>query len=792
MALTPRPRAARRALLAALSFACAAPSCDSQREVSPLTPVGGAGGGLAGGGLAGGGLGGGAGGGDAFGPEGPLGPRPPVQTCALPAPPPPARVSLEPVAGLRVPGVVSAVTARGGAGGAGELLAGDREGRLWAWPLDERGAEGAGAAPRALGALPVSADGGRGLLALALSPRFAQDRALFALYASSRCPRSGAPRCVRLGRWALGEGLALDAGAEVSLLEAPQPGPDRPGGGLAFGGDGTLYVALGDGGVAPLEGEAADGALAPAPGALRGAVLRLDVSAPDPDCGLPYSVPSTNPFAGNRCVARGGAGWDAGGGRPELWAWGLRDPAHLSLDAPSGALLVTDAGARRDEVSRVVGGAHHGWPAVEGDACAAPGCAPEGYAPPFVTLARGAEAPGAPAAPALVGGFVYRGAAHPTLAGYYLYADRPARRLVAVPPSAPQRAQVLVEGVDLAALSVDAESEPLLWSAEGEARRLVSRGDEPGAVVFPQLLSLTGCFSDTPRALLARSVVPYEVNRPFWSDRAEKERALALPAGAEIGYAPAGESLSLPEGAVIIKTFYITDRAGQRRRYETRLLHHSARGWVGYTYRWREDLSDADLLLNGYDETLEGPVGPQRWSFLDPSACDECHTPAAGFTLGLSVEQLNLTRTYEGGALNQLDALARAGYLRLPAPAAELPRLSRGGDPAISVERDARELLHVNCAYCHLPGALTHLSLDLRLTTPFSEMGLCDVPPTLGDIVVPDARLVAPGDPDRSVLLLRARTRGFGKMPPLSSHMEDFEGAATLALWISQLTGCDP
>jgi uncharacterized repeat protein (TIGR03806 family) len=331
-----------------------------------------------------------------------------------------------------------------------------------------------------------------------------------------------------------------------------------------------------------------------------------------------------------------------------------------------------------------------------------------------------------------------------------------------------------------------------VWSAAGEASRLVSLGDPPGAALFPQLLSLTGCFSDLPSATLARSVVPYDVNRPFWSDRADKERAFALPVGGEITYAPAGEPLAFPEGTVAIKTFYLTSRAGVRRRYETRLLHSSARGWVGYTYRWRDDLSDADLLLNGYDEDLEGPIGTQRWSFLDQDACAECHTGPSGRTLGLSVEQLNLTRDYEGAPLNQLEALERAGYLRLPAPPETLPRLSKLADPALSVERDAREVLHVNCAYCHLPGYLPHLTLDLRLNTPFRDMGVCDVAPTLGDVVVPDARLVAPGDPNRSVLLLRAQKRGFGQMPPLGSHMEDFEGAATLALWISQLTGCDP
>ena len=771
----PHPRAASAcavALCVMMSWVTA--GCDDAQEVTPLT----LGGGLVAGAEAGGLTPGGAGAVTPEDPANPLGPRPTAQTCWLPNPPAPTPLMAEPISGVRVPSVVGAQVIGGleGASGGRAMVAVERGGGVWAW----RDGEPA----RAIGSL-TARGAALSVTALATSPSIEGGRALFVLAQVTRCA-NGAP-CARLSRWRLADPtapLALEPASEEVLLEVPQGGQAGGGqaggaqgggalaaGGLAFGSDGTLYVGVGAGA----------GALAPAQGALSGAILRLDVRATDPECGLAYAIPSTNPLAANRC----GAGE---GGRPELWAWGLRWPTRLSFDASSQGLFVSVEGGGVSAVERVVGGGHHGWPVMEGEACVEAGCDRAGFVLPMVTLTRGAGLP--PDEPALTGGVVYRGATHPTLVGYYLYVDRAARRLVATPPNAPLRAQVILEGVDVVAISEDGDSEVVLWGADGAASRLVSSSDAPPAALFPQLLSLTGCFSDISSATLADSVVPYEVNRPFWSDLADKERAFAIPVGSEITYKPAGEPLGFPLDSVIIKTFYLTDRAGVKRRYETRLLHNSRQGWVGYTYRWRDDLSDADLLLNGYEQTLEGPLGPQVWSFLDPSACTECHTGPSGRTLGLSIEQLNLTAEYEGGALNQLDALERAGYLRLPAPPGTLDRLAPTGDESISVEREAREFLHVNCAYCHLPEGLPHLRLDLRLHTPLSEMGICDEPPTLGDVVVPNARLLAPGSPNRSVLLLRALARGFGQMPPLGSHMENFEGTAALALWISQLTGC--
>jgi len=306
----------------------------------------------------------------------------------------------------------------------------------------------------------------------------------------------------------------------------------------------------------------------------------------------------------------------------------------------------------------------------------------------------------------------------------------------------------------------------------------------------PRLLSETGCFSDIRRGRFADTVIPYEVNRPFWSDYADKERAFALPVGAQLGYVEASQGLSVPVGGVLIKHLYMRDTQGARRLFDTRLMHHSERGWMGHTYRWREDGSDADLLDTGYEGQLAGPMGEMQWSFLNPSTCLDCHTEASGRTLGLEASQLNRPIPVEGGSLNQLEAWVDAGYLSLPLPASELASLIPV-EEEIELSREAREYLQVNCASCHRPDGVSHLSFDLRADTPLAETGVCDALPTLGDLGIEEARLLAPGAPERSLILTRMRQRGVDQMPPVGSHFSDVEGVALITLWISQLQGCD-
>ncbi|HEX9891848.1 MAG TPA: PQQ-dependent sugar dehydrogenase [Actinomycetota bacterium] len=189
-----------------------------------------------------------------------------------------------------------------------------------------------------------------------------------------------------------------DRGSERILLRIRQPFDNHNGGALAFGPDGYLYVAAGDGGSGgdpQGNGQRTD--------TLLGKILRLDV-----DRGAPYSIPPDNPFAD-------------GGGRPEIWAYGLRNPWRITFDRETGDLWIGDVGQNSVEEIDVLGpdrgGANLGWNLLEGRECYTQGaCDTGGLVPP---VAQYPTAKGC----AVTGGYVYRGHRHPAMRGAYLFAD---------------------------------------------------------------------------------------------------------------------------------------------------------------------------------------------------------------------------------------------------------------------------------------------------------------------------------------------------------------------------------
>jgi len=199
---------------------------------------------------------------------------------------------------------------------------------------------------------------------------------------------------------------AIDPTTRRVLLTVPQPQPNHNGGQLAFGPDGLLYLGLGDGGnrddTGP--GHAAQGN-GQSLQTLLGKILRID---PQPSGGLPYSVPTDNPFAD-------------GGGRPEIYVYGVRNPWRFSFDTKTGDLWIADVGQDQyEEVTRLpsgaVAGANLGWPRYEGTHAYRDGPSPDVVMPQIETSHADGNC-------SITGGFVYRGKAIPALRGWYLYSD---------------------------------------------------------------------------------------------------------------------------------------------------------------------------------------------------------------------------------------------------------------------------------------------------------------------------------------------------------------------------------
>lgn len=122
-----------------------------------------------------------------------------------------------------------------------------------------------------------------------------------------------------------------------------------------------------------------------------------------------------------------------------------------------------------------------------------------------------------------------------------------------------------------------------------------------------------------------------------------------------------------------------------------------------------------------------------------------------------------------------------------PADGAPFPHV---GDDDAAVADVARAYLHVNCSTCHRPGE-GRFEMDFRATTPLAGTGACDVEPSAGSFGVDDARVIAPGDAARSMVAVRMRTTGAGRMPQIGSHYVDEVGAAAVAAYIDALDGCD-
>jgi glucose/arabinose dehydrogenase len=204
-----------------------------------------------------------------------------------------------------------------------------------------------------------------------------------------------------------------DPASAVTIFTVPQPDPYHNGGMIAFGPDGMFYLALGDGNWGDGSGDPAGHAQNKA--TPFGGLLRIDVS------GDGYEIPADNPFVGEV------------GALGELWAIGFRNPWRFAFDADNGDLYIADVGheapTAREEINVVPGpdagkGLNFGWNRFEGSQCfnAALGCDDTGLTPPLVEYAHPAG-PGGFCAASVTGGYVYRGAAIPELAGTYFYSD---------------------------------------------------------------------------------------------------------------------------------------------------------------------------------------------------------------------------------------------------------------------------------------------------------------------------------------------------------------------------------
>lgn len=320
---------------------------------------------------------------------------------------------------------------------AGRIVALNADGSLALTFLDIRGRVGSDASEQ-------------GLLGLAFDPAFAANGRLFVYYTD----KDGDTVISRFQ--ANPERTAADPASETVLLTAAQPASNHNGGMLAFGPDGYLYAGLGDGGGADDSyGNGQD------LNTILGTLLRLDVSGED------AVVPADNPFVEQESA------------RPEIWAYGLRNPWRFSFDRLTGQMWIADVGQNLWEEVNVQpagsrGGENYGWPIMEGTHCfQASTCDREGLTLPVAEYSHDLGC-------SITGGYVYRGAAQPALQGVYFYGDYCSGRIWGVAPTADgawQAAELLESDAQISSFGETEDGELVVVDYAGNLFRLVHTGD---------------------------------------------------------------------------------------------------------------------------------------------------------------------------------------------------------------------------------------------------------------------------------------------------------------------------
>ena len=163
-----------------------------------------------------------------------------------------------------------------------------------------------------------------------------------------------------------------------------------------------------------------------------------------------------------------------------------------------------------------------------------------------------------------------------------------------------------------------------------------------------------------------------------------------------------------------------------------------------------------------------------------------CHNEKAGFVLGLNTLQMNRDHDYPEATDNQLRTFEHIGMFAepLPAAASAMPRLVDPADPGAPLERRVRSYLHANCAHCHRRGGGGNADLQLLYGLSLEKTATLNIPPLHGDMGADRALLLAPGDPEQSVVYRRMKTTQEGRMPHIGSLEPDQEALALLKNWI--------
>jgi len=548
---------------------------------------------------------------------------------------------------------------------------------------------------------------------------------------------------------------------------------------LKFGHDGYLYITTGDGSPPnPPDSKRAGQDVSN----LLSSILRIDVDHTDD--GKNYRIPNDNPFV------------DLPNARGEIWAYGLRNPWRMSVDRKTGDLWVGDVGWELWEtLHHVERGSNFGWAVTEGPASTNPEWprGPTPIVPPKIAHPHSESS-------SITEGLTYYGSRLKELHGTHVYGDYDTGRFWGFRyehGNVVKHRELADTTHRIAGFGEDHDGEMyFLDHPAGTIHQLIRNPQQDDSGGFPRRLSETGLFSSVRKLIPEPGVISYSINAEPWADFAVAERQVAIPH--ELSITPSAPKWTFPQDSVLVKTLSLDMQQGDpttRRRIETQILYFDGSEWNPYTYRWNNDQTDATLVdTAGAEKVIEivdaqAPkrIRKQMWRFAGRAECQRCHNSWSGPPLAFNTAQLNKDHNYGSTPASQLDTYAHIQLIGNPVPADNRPQLTSPYETSATVEDRARAYLHTNCAHCHRLHAggsvLSHMPADL----PLDKTNMIDARPSQGTFGIHGARVIAPGDPFRSVLFYRVAKLGSGRMPRLASTEVDRTGVALIHDWVNQL-----
>ena len=594
-------------------------------------------------------------------------------------------------------------------------------------------------------------------------PRFAENRFIFVCY-----NHPGRERQTQVSRFVLSETTPPKILPATEKVIISWPSGGHNGGCLEFGEKEYLYISTGDGsGPNPPDARTTGQDVSD----LFGAILRLDIN--NPEAGKGYRVPSDNPFVTMETA------------RPEIWAYGYRNPWKIGVDPVTGDCYAADNGWESWElIHRAERGSNGGWPIMEG-----PDLLRSEVTPGPTPIIPAFKAHPHTEANSVIGGPVYQGNRYPELKGWFIYGDYITGTIWAVKPKpdgstdfqtladTDLRLSSLTEGTVGRIYLIDYDSTEQIY--ELIPNQTKASKQQP----FPTQLSDTGIFSSLATLKPMPGVTPYQVTVEGWMDGAQAQRWIGIPGSATVHLGSINTPSEFPDGTVLIKHLELPAlNNSQRARLETQLLHLEDKRWRPYSYLWDADGKEATLAdPTGIDQPLDSPdpssaKHPQSWHVSAQNECRLCHNADAGFILGFTANQLQ----------KQLESLAAQNVITTAPSVAPTEQLVNPHDPSQPLSDRARSYLHSNCAMCHRPGGSQIASFFLRRDLSFEELRT-NKGTGVGTFGIRNAKVVANGDPFRSVLMYRMSKLGYSRMPYIGTRSVDSAGVSLIADWIRSL-----